>query len=111
VPQVRGVLQHAGHRAALLPAQVAVAASLVAAAGQALRSGDFLLCSAPQADDLGLAWRPIAGTAVARGYIVSALTADDAARVREVLGARLARALGAAVPTGAEAAAEAEGGS
>lgn len=107
VPHVRGVLQHAGHRAALLPAQITVAASLVAAAGQALRTGGFLLCSAPQADDLGLAWRPISGTAVARGYSVSALTGDDAARVRDVLGARLARALGAAT----EAAAETEGGS
>ena len=96
VPHVRGVLQHAGHRAALLPAQITVAASLVAAAGEALRSGGFLLCSARQADDLGLAWRPIAGTAVSRGYLVSALTGDDAARVRDVLGSRVARALGAA---------------
>jgi len=96
VPHVRGVLQHAGHRAALLPAQIAVAASLVAAAGEILRSGDFLLCSARQADDLGLVWRPIAGTSVSRGYVVSALTGDDAARVRDVLGARLARALGVA---------------
>jgi DNA-binding transcriptional LysR family regulator len=95
VPHVRGVLQHAGHRAALLPAQITVAASLVAAAGQALRSGDFLLCSAPQADDLGLAWRPLAGMDLARGYVVSALSGDDAAQVRDVLGARLARALGA----------------
>ena len=48
VPHVRDTLQHAGHRAALLPAQITVAASLVAAAGEALRSGDFLLCSAPR---------------------------------------------------------------
>ena len=96
VPHVRGVLQHAGHRAALLPAQITVAASLVAAAGEALRSGGLLLCSARQADDLGLAWRPIAGTAVSRGYVVSAVTGDDAARVRDVLGSRVARALGAA---------------
>ena len=103
VPHVRGVLQHAGHRAALLPAQITVAASLVAAAGEALRSGGFLLCSARQADDLGLVWRAIAGTAVVRGYIVSALTGDDAARVRDVLGTRLARALGAVVESATEA--------
>ena len=97
VPHIRDVLRHAGHRAALLPAQITVATSLVAAAGQALRPGsDFLLCSARQADDLGLAWRPITGTAVSRGYVVSALTGDDADRVRDVLGGRLARALGAA---------------
>jgi hypothetical protein len=34
VPHVRDPLQHAGHRAALLPAQITVAASLVAAAGR-----------------------------------------------------------------------------
>jgi DNA-binding transcriptional LysR family regulator len=95
VPHVRDVLRHAGHRAALLPAQITVATSLVAAAGQALRSDrDFLLCSARQADDLGLGWRPITGSAVARGYVVSAMTGDDAARVRDMLGKWLARALG-----------------
>ncbi|HET9170007.1 MAG TPA: LysR family transcriptional regulator [Actinospica sp.] len=91
VPHIRDVLRHAGHRAALLPAQISVAASLVAAAGAVLRSRDHLLCSARQADDLGLAWRPIAGTSAARGYEV---TGDDAARVREVLGPVLGRALG-----------------
>ena len=95
VPHVRDALRHAGHRAALLPAQIAVASSLVAAVGAALRShADFLLCSAQQADDLGLAWRPIAGTDLARGYVVSALTGDDAARVQDVLGDALAQALG-----------------
>jgi DNA-binding transcriptional LysR family regulator len=94
VPHVRDVLRHAGHRAALLPAQISVAGSLVAAAGAVLRSHDYLLCSARQADDLGLAWRPITGTPVSRGYEVTALPGDDAARVREVLGARIGRALG-----------------
>jgi DNA-binding transcriptional LysR family regulator len=91
VPHIRDVLRHAGHRAALLPAQISVATSLVAAAGAVLRSRDYLLCSARQADDLGLAWRPIAGTPVARGYEV---TGDDAPRVRDVLGSSLGRALG-----------------
>jgi DNA-binding transcriptional LysR family regulator len=94
VPHVRDVLRHAGHRAALLPAQLSVAGSLVAAAGAVLRSHDYLLCSARQADDLGLTWRPIAGTPVSRGYELTALSGDDAARVREVLGARIGRALG-----------------
>jgi DNA-binding transcriptional LysR family regulator len=94
VPHVRDLLRHAGHRAALLPAQISVAVSLVAAAGAVLRSHDYLLCSARQADDLGLAWRPIAGTPVSRGYEVAALSGDDAARVREVLGVRIGRALG-----------------
>lgn len=95
VPHVRDPLLHAGHRAALLPAQIVVAASLVAAAGETLRSSDHLLCSAQQADDLGLRWRPLAGLQPARGYEVSAATGDDAARIREILGAHLADALGA----------------
>jgi DNA-binding transcriptional LysR family regulator len=94
VAHIRDTLRHAGHRAALLPAQIVVAASLVAGAGEALRSGDFLLCSARQADDLGLVWQPIADVPAARGYAVSALTGDDASRVRDVLGAGLGRALG-----------------
>ncbi|HEX4789202.1 MAG TPA: LysR family transcriptional regulator [Actinospica sp.] len=95
VPHVRDPLLHAGHRAALLPAQIVVSASLVAAAGETLRSSDHLLCSAQQADDLGLPWRPLAGPQPVRGYQVSATTGEDAARIREVLGAHLADALGA----------------
>ena len=94
VPHVRDVLRHAGHRAALLSAQLSVAGSLVAAAGAVLRSHDYLLCSARQADDLGLVWRSIAGTPVSRGYEVAASTGDDAACLREVLGAHIGRALG-----------------
>jgi hypothetical protein len=86
---------HAGHRAALLPAQIVVAVSLVAAAGETLRSSDYLLCSARQADDLGLQWRALANPQSARGYEVSAATGDDAARIRDVLGAHVADALGA----------------
>lgn len=96
LPYVRDVLQRAGHRAALLPAQISVAASLVTAVGAALRSADFVLCSARQAAELGLAWRPIADAPVARGYTVSAHVGDDAVLVRRVLGRELARALGAA---------------
>ena len=95
VPHVRDPLVHAGHRAALLPAQIVVAASLVAAAGETLRSSDYLLCSARQADDLGLQWRPLADPRPARGYDLSAGTGDDAARLRDVLGPHLAEALGA----------------
>ena len=99
VPHVRDPLQHAGHRAALLPAQITVAKSLIAAAGETIRSDDELLCSARQARDLGLTWRPLSGVSIARGYDVSALTGDDAARVGDVLGERIGRALGVpAVP-------------
>lgn len=109
VPYVRDVLQRAGHRAALLPAQISVAASLVAAAGAALRTGDFVLCSARQARELGFDWRPIADASVARGYTVSAHVGDDAVLVRRVLGRELARCLdAAAVRPAQESAADAD---
>lgn len=94
VPYVRDVLQRAGHRAALLPAQISVAASLVTAVGAALRTGDFVLASAEQAKSLDLSWRPIAEAPLARGYTVVADIGDDAALVRNLVGTELARALG-----------------
>ncbi|MDN3358394.1 LysR family transcriptional regulator [Actinomadura sp. DC4] len=93
VAHIRDRLQRLGHRSALVPAQITSAASLVAAASEAMSAGDLLLCSPPQADELGLRWRPLAGTPVARGYAVSAETADDAGRVRG-LGEHVAQALG-----------------
>jgi DNA-binding transcriptional LysR family regulator len=95
VPHIRDPLQQSGHRAALLPAQIFVASSLVAAASQAIRAGDFLLCSAAQAADLGLSWRPLASVPVTRGYRVSALTSEDADRVRGSFGPQVAQAVGA----------------
>ncbi|HWG03236.1 MAG TPA: LysR family transcriptional regulator, partial [Trebonia sp.] len=100
VPHISDALRRLGHRAALLPAQVTVAASLIAAASEALRAGDFLLCSAAQAADLGLAWRPLAGAPLARGYSVAALSGADAEHVRADLAPHVARVLGAADPEG-----------
>ena len=96
VPHIRDVLQRAGHRAALLPAQLSVAASLLTAVSAVLRTDDFVLASADQARELGLGWRPIAGAAPpARGYTVAAHVGEDAALIRTLVGAELARALGA----------------
>ena len=97
VPHIRDRLRQLGHRAALVPAQITVAPSLVAAASEAMRAGDHLLCSAPQADELGLRWRPLAGAPVARGYTVSAAGGDDDAERVRALGEHVARALGAGV--------------
>ena len=94
VPHVRDRLEQIGHRAALMPAQITVAASLIAAASETMRAGDFLLCSPPQADELGLRWRELAGAPVARGYSLSAVTGDDAGRVTAGLWDHVARALG-----------------
>jgi DNA-binding transcriptional LysR family regulator len=93
VPHIRDRLRQLGHRAALLPAQISVAASLIAAAAETTRTDDHLLCSAPQAEELGLRWRELAGAPVARGY---AVTGEEAERLRGGLGEHVARALGAA---------------
>ncbi|MFI9270805.1 LysR family transcriptional regulator [Kitasatospora sp. NPDC052896] len=96
VPHIRDRLEQLGHRAALVPAQISVAASLIAAASETMRTGDLLLCSAAQANELGLRWRGLAGATVARGYSVSAVTGDDARRLRVDLGEHVARAVGTA---------------
>ncbi|MDH6121778.1 DNA-binding transcriptional LysR family regulator [Kitasatospora sp. GAS204A] len=97
LPHIRDQLQQLGHRAALLPAQIAVAASLTAAVAHALRNGDLLLCAPSQADELGLSWRALAGTSVARGYQLRARSGVDARRVSDGLREPIARCLG--VPT------------
>lgn len=94
VPHIRDRVEQTGHRVALVPAQIAVAASLTAAVAATMRADDFLLCSVAQADELGLGWRRLAGTPVARGYSVSAVTGDDAERVRVGFWEQVARALG-----------------
>ncbi|MGW4235309.1 LysR family transcriptional regulator [Streptomyces sp. NPDC004749] len=115
VPHVRDRLERLGHRAALVPAQLTVAPSLVAAVSEATRADGLLLCSAAQAEELGLRWRGLAGAgaSVARGYGVSALGRDEARRLRGGLGDQLARALGApseAAGTGGTGAAKATAG-
>lgn len=100
VPHVRDRLEQLGHRAALVPAQIAVAASLTAAVAETLRTDGLLLCSAAQAGELGLCWRPLAGPPVARGYAVAAAQGDDPDRIT-ALWPEVARCLGAARRTGA----------
>lgn len=95
VPHVRDRLTELGHRAALLPAQIAVSTSLVAAASEVLGGDDLLLCSASQAGELRLAWRPLAGAGVARGYRLAATVTADADQVRDRLRDQVALALGA----------------
>jgi DNA-binding transcriptional LysR family regulator len=101
VPHIRDQLQQLGHRAALLPTQISVAATLVAAAAEALRAGDLLLCSPEQASDLGLRYRALAGSPVARGYRVSVTPGEDPGRLRAGLGAAIGQALGSGEDQGA----------
>lgn len=71
-----------------------VAASLTAAASAAMRAGDYLLCSAPQATELGLRWRQLAGEPVGRGYRLTVIDGEDTERLRESLWNHVGRALG-----------------
>jgi DNA-binding transcriptional LysR family regulator len=95
VPHIRDHLEQLGHRAALMPVQISVAASLVAAATEALRARHLLLCSAAQAGELGLRYRALAGSPVARGYRVSVVAGDNPDQLRTGLGEAIAQALGA----------------
>ncbi|WP_159765884.1 LysR family transcriptional regulator [Streptomyces sp. HM190] len=107
VPHVRDPLARLGDAVGLLPAQLAVAPSLAVAAADVLSRGDALLCSAAQARELGLHWRPVGelDAGFARGYaLVLADAADtEAARLREVCAGGVARCLGATGHAGAAA--------
>lgn len=94
VPHVRDRLLRVRDAVGLPPAQVAVAGSLTAAAAAVFGSADLLLCSAVQAEALGLHWRPVGEVVLARGFGVAAALGEDAERVR-ALSAAVARCLGA----------------
>lgn len=80
----------------LPPAQVAVAGSLTSAAAGVYGSADLLLCSAAQAGELGLHWRPVGEVTLARGFAVAAALGEDADRLRTALHAAVGRCLGVA---------------
>jgi DNA-binding transcriptional LysR family regulator len=95
VPHIRDRMEEIGHRTALVPAQITVAASLTSAVSDVMRTGNLLLCPAAQAGELGLHWRPIAGAPVVRGFSAAAAIREDAQRLREGLWGHVARCLGA----------------
>jgi DNA-binding transcriptional LysR family regulator len=95
VPQIRDRLTRLGDSLGLAPSQVATA-PLASAVAEVLGSADLLLCSRRQADELDLYWTPIGELDLTRGYALRAETSDDAARLREAVGADIARCLGAA---------------
>ncbi|WP_211302698.1 LysR family transcriptional regulator [Allonocardiopsis opalescens] len=94
VPHVRDRLMRVRDAVGLQPAQVAVAPALTSAAAEAYGSADLLLCSARQAEELGLHWRPIGETELARGYDLAA-DGDEGERLRTLLRHGIARCLGA----------------
>ncbi|HVV14515.1 LysR family transcriptional regulator [Amycolatopsis sp.] len=94
VPHIRDRVIRIRDSVGLQPAQVAVADSLTAAAASVFHSADFLLCSAEQARELGLAWRPLGGIRLERGFDVVAGLGEDAQYLRTRLRAGIARCLG-----------------
>ncbi|MFE0023789.1 LysR family transcriptional regulator [Amycolatopsis sp. NPDC059021] len=95
VPHVRDRVLRVRDAVGLRPAQVAVADSLTSAAASVLGSADLLLCSAEQARELGLQWRPIGEIRLARGFDVTAGFGEDADHLRVRLREGVARCLGA----------------
>jgi DNA-binding transcriptional LysR family regulator len=95
VPHVRDRVLRFRDAVGLQPAQVTVAASLTSAAADVYGSADLLLCSAGQAAELGLQWRPIGEIVLARGFDVTAALGADADRLRTALWAAVGRCLGA----------------
>lgn len=95
VPHIRDRLFRVRNSVGLRPAQVTVAESLTSAVAEVFGSADLLLCSAAQAAEFGLRWRPIAEVQLARGFEIAAEVGDDAEKLRTLLWSGVARCLGA----------------
>lgn len=95
VPHVRDQLTRLGAAVGLQPAQVRLGGSFVAAAAEALDSGDLVVCSAIQAREIGLHWRPIGELPqLARGYRLATGLSEDTQRVRALPTGEVGRCLG-----------------
>ena len=102
VPHVRDRMRRLCDAVGLRPAQLVVESSLTAAAAAVMCSGDLLLCSPPQAEELGFHWRPVGESGFARGFAVAATADGDPERLRARLGDDLADCLGAETAADAE---------
>ena len=77
VPHVRDRIRRAAEESGLLPYQVVTDSSDPAAVAGVLGEGDLLVCSADEAAELELSWAPLLDPVVARGYVVTATSAED----------------------------------
>lgn len=94
MPHIRDPMMRLRDALGLRPAQLAVAPALVAAMAEVIDSGDLLLCSRTQADELGLCWQPVGEVVPMRGYDIAAGLREDAERIRALPYDLLARCLG-----------------
>ncbi|WP_051808010.1 LysR family transcriptional regulator [Streptomyces sp. NRRL F-2664] len=99
VPHIRDPLTRLRDALGLMPVQLAIAADLTNAIAEVLRTSDLLLCSAAQADELGLDWRPIGEITLSRGYSLAAAPDVNSQHVQERLGSAISRCFGPATPT------------
>ncbi|GGV23536.1 LysR family transcriptional regulator [Streptomyces longisporoflavus] len=99
VPHIRDPLTRLRDAVGLRPAQL-VAADLTSAAAEVLCSGDLLLCSPAQAEELALAWRPIGEIALGRGFALAAAADGNPQSIEARLGDAIARCLGAEARAG-----------
>ncbi|MGW7276576.1 LysR family transcriptional regulator [Streptomyces sp. NPDC054864] len=103
VPHIRDPLTRLRDALGLRPAQLVAAADLTSAAAEVLCSGDLLLCSLAQAEELALTWRPIGEITLGRGFALAAAADGNPQHIEARLGDAIARCLGAgdeAVRTG-----------
>jgi DNA-binding transcriptional LysR family regulator len=94
VPHVRDALVAAAGAAGLAQSQVAVATSASSALASVLVSEDLVVLSRRDATRLELPWAPLAAPALRRGYALESSALSTRRRLRQVVGAELAIALG-----------------
>lgn len=95
VPHIRDPLTRLRDAVGLRPAQLVAAPDLTAAVAELLCGPDLLLCSAAQAAELALHWRPIGELTPRRGYALTAAAEGGPQQIAARLGDALARCLGA----------------
>lgn len=103
VSHVRDVLTRSAFAAGVLPGQVPVDASVTASLAAVLAEGDLMLCTAAEAEALGLHWRSVTGVELVRGYDLVGESDHDVAMVVDAVEDELAAALGAVARPGREA--------
>lgn len=95
VPHIRDPLTRLRDAVGLRPAQLVAATDLATAAAEVLCTGDLLLCSPGQAEELALSWRPIGEVELGRGFALVAAAGGNPQHIEARLGEAIGRCLGA----------------
>lgn len=95
VPHIRDPLTRLRDAVGLRPAQLVAATDLTTAAAEVLCTGDLLLCSPAQAEELALNWQPIGELTLSRGFALVAAAGGNPQHIEARLGEAIGRCLGA----------------